>query len=159
MRFTGETWQPSPGAPTRVEDGAGVALVIRALRLAAGPGCWPLVERVFRDACGPGGGIAASWVFALQALNVSTVGLIPQGLPSLTLPDPGMVLVLLPGAIGIALRSGHFIGFKYGQSGETNFEIFETCSRLTHNSPHCLNPSQCWCERMAILHRSGKQKR
>ena len=63
MRFTGETWQPSPGAPIRVEDGAGVALVIRALRLAAGPGCWPLVERVFRDAYGPGDGAAATCLF------------------------------------------------------------------------------------------------
>ena len=33
------------------------------------------------------GGIAASWFFGLQALGVSTVGKIPQGLPSLTLPD------------------------------------------------------------------------
>lgn len=65
MRFTGETWQPSPGTPGTVEDGAGVALVVRALRLAAGPGCWPLVERVFRDACGPGGGIAASCLFRI----------------------------------------------------------------------------------------------
>ncbi len=28
-----------------------------------------------------GGGIAASWFLGLQALGVSTVGLIPQGLP------------------------------------------------------------------------------
>ncbi|MGZ5662396.1 MAG: SulP family inorganic anion transporter, partial [Usitatibacter sp.] len=34
-----------------------------------------------------GGGIAASWYFGLQAAGVSTVGLIPQGFPSLTLPD------------------------------------------------------------------------
>ena len=34
-----------------------------------------------------GGAIAASWFFGLPALGVSTVGQIPQGFPSLTLPD------------------------------------------------------------------------
>jgi high affinity sulfate transporter 1 len=51
------------------------------------------------------GGIAASWIFDLQALGVGTVGTIPQGLPSLTLPDPELVWILLPGALGIALMS------------------------------------------------------
>ncbi len=52
-----------------------------------------------------GGGIAASWFLGLQALGVSTVGLIPRGLPSLTLPDPALIVQLLPGALGIALMS------------------------------------------------------
>ncbi|MBL8420294.1 MAG: SulP family inorganic anion transporter [Dechloromonas sp.] len=52
-----------------------------------------------------GGGIAASWFFGLNALGVGTVGLIPQGLPSLSLPDLGLVEQLLPGALGIALMS------------------------------------------------------
>jgi len=52
-----------------------------------------------------GGGIAASWCFGLQALGVSTVGLIPRGFPSLTLPDLALVEQLLPGALGIALMS------------------------------------------------------
>ena len=53
-----------------------------------------------------GGGIAASWFFGLKALGVSTVGLIPQGLPSITLPDPRSDRSnLLPGALGIALMS------------------------------------------------------
>jgi len=52
-----------------------------------------------------GGGIAASWYFGLQALGVSTVGLIPQGFPSLTLPDLVLVEQLAPGALGIALMS------------------------------------------------------
>jgi MFS superfamily sulfate permease-like transporter len=51
------------------------------------------------------GGIAASWFFDLKALGVSTVGLIPQGLPSLTLPDLALVQQLAPGALGIALMS------------------------------------------------------
>jgi len=50
-------------------------------------------------------GIAASWWFALQTLGVSTVGLIPQGLPSLSLPSVDLVVQLLPGALGIALMS------------------------------------------------------
>jgi high affinity sulfate transporter 1 len=52
-----------------------------------------------------GGGIAASWFFGFHAAGVSTVGLIPQGLPSLTLPDLALVEQLLPGALGIALMS------------------------------------------------------
>jgi high affinity sulfate transporter 1 len=52
-----------------------------------------------------GGGIAAAWFFGLQAMGVSTVGLIPQGFPSLSLPDPALVGQLAPGALGIALMS------------------------------------------------------
>jgi SulP family sulfate permease len=52
-----------------------------------------------------GGGIAASWFFGLQAAGVSTVGLIPQGFPSLTLPNFSLVAALAPGALGIALMS------------------------------------------------------
>jgi high affinity sulfate transporter 1 len=52
-----------------------------------------------------GGAIAASWFFGLEALGVSTVGLIPQGFPSLTLPDPGLIAQLVPGALGITLMS------------------------------------------------------
>jgi len=52
-----------------------------------------------------GGGIAAAWFFGLQALGVSTVGLIPQGFPALTLPDLALVEQLVPGALGMALMS------------------------------------------------------
>ncbi len=51
------------------------------------------------------GGIAASWFFGLDQLGVSTVGLIPQGLPTLTLPDPSLVAELAPAALGLALMS------------------------------------------------------
>ncbi len=51
------------------------------------------------------GGIAASSVFGLAAAGVATVGLIPQGMPSITLPDFNLVQQLLPGALGIALMS------------------------------------------------------
>jgi len=52
-----------------------------------------------------GGGIAASGFFGLHAQGVSTVGLIPQGLPSLTLPDFALIVKMVPGALGIALMS------------------------------------------------------
>jgi high affinity sulfate transporter 1 len=52
-----------------------------------------------------GAGIAASWLFGLSALGVGTVGVIPQSLPSITLPSLGLVDQLLPGALGIALMS------------------------------------------------------
>ncbi|HEX2831311.1 MAG TPA: SulP family inorganic anion transporter [Burkholderiales bacterium] len=52
-----------------------------------------------------GGGIAASWFLALPAMGVSTVGFIPQGLPSITLPDVSLAWQMLPGALGIALMS------------------------------------------------------
>lgn len=52
-----------------------------------------------------GGSIAASWFFGLKAMGVATVGLIPQGLPSLTLPDLALIEQLVPGALGVALMS------------------------------------------------------
>ena len=52
-----------------------------------------------------GGAIAASWLLRLAQWGVSTVGHIPQGLPSLTLPDVTLVWALLPGALGLALMS------------------------------------------------------
>jgi high affinity sulfate transporter 1 len=52
-----------------------------------------------------GGGIAASWLLDLSGLGASSVGVVPQGLPSLTLPDLALVEQLIPGALGIALMS------------------------------------------------------
>jgi sulfate permease, SulP family len=67
------------------------------------------MERVWPHSPAPlvavGGAIAASWLFALHAQGVATVGLIPQGLPSVTLPDLALVTALAPGALGIALMS------------------------------------------------------
>ena len=51
------------------------------------------------------GAIAASWLFHLSQLGVSTVGHIPQGLPSLALPDFTLAQSLLPAALGLALMS------------------------------------------------------
>jgi sulfate permease, SulP family len=52
-----------------------------------------------------GGGIAAAWFLGLEGQGVAIVGLIPQGFPTLTLPDLALVQQLLPGALGIALMS------------------------------------------------------
>ena len=49
--------------------------------------------------------IASVRLFGLQAYGVETVGAIPQGLPSFTLPDFSLVAQLWPGALGIALMS------------------------------------------------------
>ena len=51
------------------------------------------------------GAIFASWSWGLNVQGVATVGLIPKGLPSLTLPTIDLVRQLLPGALGIALMS------------------------------------------------------
>ena len=68
-----------------------------------------LMERTWPHSPAPlaivAGGIAVSWLAGLGAAGVATVGHIPQALPSLTLPTPGLVVQLLPGAIGIALMS------------------------------------------------------
>jgi SulP family sulfate permease len=66
-------------------------------------------ERLWPRAPAPliavGGAITASWLFSLQSQGVSIVGLIPRGLPSLTLPEANLVWQLVPGALGIALMS------------------------------------------------------
>jgi high affinity sulfate transporter 1 len=51
------------------------------------------------------GGIAAVWLLGLERSGVSIVGLIPQGLPSVTLPDASLVASMAPAALGIALMS------------------------------------------------------
>ena len=51
------------------------------------------------------GSIAASWLLGLPEHGVSSVGLVPQGLPPLTLPDLALAQQLLPGALGVALMS------------------------------------------------------
>ncbi|MFO6424912.1 SulP family inorganic anion transporter [Motilimonas sp. KMU-193] len=49
--------------------------------------------------------IAAVWYFNLGEQGVAIVGEIPQGFPSLVMPELALVRDLLPGAIGIALMS------------------------------------------------------
>ena len=47
-----------------------------------------------------GRSIAVSWYLGLHGRGVATVGLIPQALPSLTLPSLSLAVQLLPGAFG-----------------------------------------------------------
>jgi sulfate permease, SulP family len=49
--------------------------------------------------------IGGAYLFGLQHRGVELVGHIPQGLPSLVMPDLSLVTVLWPGALGIALMS------------------------------------------------------
>jgi high affinity sulfate transporter 1 len=82
-----------------------VTLVVAAATFAVLIG----MERLWPHSPAPlvavGGAIAASWYFGLQGLGVSTVGLIPQGLPAFTMPDLSLLERLAPGALGIALMS------------------------------------------------------
>ena len=50
-------------------------------------------------------GILGTRLFGLQSHGVGVVGRIPQGLPSLTIPDFSLAEQLWPGALGIALMS------------------------------------------------------
>ena len=67
------------------------------------------MDRLWPNAPAPlvavGLGIAASWFFGLAAVGVSTIGKIPQGLPSITLPDLSLIIQLAPAAAGMALMS------------------------------------------------------
>jgi len=66
-------------------------------------------------------GIAAVALFGLEGFGVETVGEIPRGLPSLTLPDLSLVAALWPGALGITLMSfteTMAAGRAFAQSGE-----------------------------------------
>ena len=88
-----------------VPEGSLITLAVAAATFAVLIG----MERLWPHSPAPlvavGGAIAASWFFGLQALGVSTVGLIPGGLPALTLPDLSLAAALAPGAVGIALMS------------------------------------------------------
>lgn len=68
-----------------------------------------VIERFFPRAPAPliavAGGVAAVALLDLQAQGLSTVGTVPTGLPSLTMPDPGLIAGLWPAAMGIALMS------------------------------------------------------
>src|SRR5262245_28897918 len=51
------------------------------------------------------GAVAAVKLLDLQTLGIHTVGHVPTGLPSLTLPDSSLIAQLWPAAVGIALMS------------------------------------------------------
>jgi len=67
------------------------------------------IERFFPRTPAPliavAAGIVGARLLGLQAHGVELVGAIPQGLPSITLPEFSLVQELWPGALGIALMS------------------------------------------------------
>jgi high affinity sulfate transporter 1 len=80
-----------------------LAVAIATLAILVG------MERLWPHSPAPlvavGAGIVASWYLGLDSHGVSIVGHIPQGLPSITLPDLALAMQLLPAAAGIALMS------------------------------------------------------
>jgi len=83
------------------------------------------IERWYPRAPAPliavGSGIAAVGLLGLQAHGVATVGHVPTGLPSLTVPNLSLVEALWPAAAGIALMSFTetiAAGRAFAESGE-----------------------------------------
>jgi MFS superfamily sulfate permease-like transporter len=83
------------------------------------------VERLLPRAPAPliavASGIGGVGLLGLQAYGVGTVGHVPTGLPSLTLPHLALVVPLWPAAVGIALMSFTetiAAGRAFAQSGE-----------------------------------------
>jgi len=87
---------PECSPPTLAVAAATLVVLLGFKRL------WP---RIPAPLVAIGGAVAAAWYFGLQDKGVSVVGLIPQGFPQLTLPDPAFIAQLVPGALGIALMS------------------------------------------------------
>lgn len=82
-----------------------LTIVVSALTLAALVGMEHFLPRVPAPLIAVAGAIAAAALFGLAAHGVGTVGHVPTGLPSLTLPDFGLVGELWPVALGLALMS------------------------------------------------------
>jgi len=91
--------------PHQVPETSLLTLAVATATLAVLIGMERLLPHSPAPLVAVGGSIAAAWFFGLQALGVSTVGLIPQGFPSLTMPDLALIQELVPGALGIALMS------------------------------------------------------
>lgn len=93
------------GIAGRIPEASVSTVIVGAVTLAVLIGLERLKPHSAAPLVAVGGAIAASWLFGLAARGVSTVGYIPQGLPSVIWPDPALVRSLLPGALGIALMS------------------------------------------------------
>jgi MFS superfamily sulfate permease-like transporter len=87
---------PGASAATVIVGAATIAILLGVERvLPRGPA--PLIAVA--------GGIAGTALLDLQSHGVQAVGRIPEGLPSLTLPDLSLLDQLWPAALGIALMS------------------------------------------------------
>src|SRR5208337_374526 len=113
-----------------------------------------------------GGGIAASWLFGLHAAGVSTVGLIPQGLPSLTMPDVAQIEALWPGALGMALMSfteSIAAGRAFARHGDpppaSNRELFALGAANLAGSFFHFFPAGGGTSQTAVNYRAGARTR
>jgi SulP family sulfate permease len=91
VRAAGET-----SVPTLLVSGGAVAAILALKR-------W--LPRVPAALVAVALSVAAAALFSLPALGVETIGSIPAGLPSPLRPDPGLLEVLWPAAVAIALMS------------------------------------------------------
>jgi len=82
-----------------------ITIAIAALTLIALVGFERFLPRLPAPLVAVAGAIAATSLLGLAARGVGTVGHVPTGLPSLTLPDLSLVAQLWPVALGIALMS------------------------------------------------------
>lgn len=77
-------------------------------------------------------GIMATRFLGLQEHGVELVGRIPQGLPSITIPEFSLLQELWPGALGIALMSFTetiAAGRAFAKSEEPLSDQIESCWR------------------------------
>jgi MFS superfamily sulfate permease-like transporter len=87
---------PGTSLPT-LAIGAGTIVVLVALERWLPRAPAPLIAAA--------AGIGVMSLLGAQSGGVAVVGLVPRGLPSLVWPDPALLAVLWPGALGIALMS------------------------------------------------------
>lgn len=79
----------------------GLAAIVFALIFAVER----FAPRVPAPLVGVGAGIAVSAFLGLPSMGVETVGAVPRGFPGIVLPNLDLVLLMWPGAVGIALMS------------------------------------------------------
>jgi len=100
--FFQKTWS----AITHLPDAQGRTVVLSALTLILLVAIKRWAPRAFPGALvAVALGIALSSLLDLEAKGVAVVGPVPAGLPSVELPDLGLLETLLPAAAGIALMS------------------------------------------------------
>jgi high affinity sulfate transporter 1 len=88
-----------------VPDASSATVVVATLTIALLVGIERFAPRLSAPLIAVAAGILASTGFDLAARGVATVGDVPTGLPSLTLPELGLIGSLWPAALGIALMS------------------------------------------------------
>jgi sulfate permease, SulP family len=93
------------GLARSLPDTAAATLAVGVLTVVVLIGVERFLPRVPAPLVAVAAGIGGMAVFQLQAYGVQSVGQIPRGLPSITLPSLSLAADLWPGALGIALMS------------------------------------------------------